>query len=120
MLSRLAAAAVLALAMAACRSVPPHASDPPPPERAAARWVAEDGTVVVVNLVVSVETDARQTRAAAERERSQNPGARVIVRIFAATAGPERFVIGHVPTGAEPLVAASPGAALLAVYDFPP
>lgn len=111
----------MAIVVAACGSTPPPpASDPRPPERVAARWVAEDGTVVVVNLVVSAAADARATRAAAERERSQSPGARVIVRIFAATAGPERFVIGHVPAGTEPLVGASPGATLLAIYDFPP
>ena len=114
------AAAAMAIVVAACASAPPPAIDPWSPAHVAARWIAEDGTVVAVNLVLSVATDARQARAIAERERADHPGARVIVRIFAATAGPERYVIGHVPAGMEPIVATSPTPTLLGVYDYPP
>ena len=120
MLSRFATAAVMAIVMAGCATTPPSATDPPSPAHVAARWAADDGSVVVVNLVVSAGVDAPQMRAVAERQQADHPGARVIVRIFAATAGPERYVIGHVPAGKEPLVAASPSATLLAIYDFPP
>jgi hypothetical protein len=118
-LSRLAAAWTIAMVMVACASSPPSATGQPPPARITARWVADDRTVVAVNLVVSAGMDAPERRALAERQRADHPGARVIVRIFAETAGPERYVIGHVPAVTEPLLGASPGATLLGVYDFP-
>ena len=110
----------MAMVVAACASVPRSPTDPPPPAQVAARWVAEDGTVVAVNLVVAPGTNREEQRTFAERERSQHPGARVIIRIFAATAGPERYVVGHVPAGTEPLVRASPSETLLGIYDFMP
>jgi hypothetical protein len=105
--------------VAACAS-PPRAAVEPPPPVVAARWIADDGSVVAVNLVVAVGTDPGRIRLLAEREHSQRAGARVIVRIFAATAGPERYVVGHVPTGTEPLIETSSPPSLLGVYDFLP
>lgn len=73
----------------------------------------------MVNLVAFAGTDARQARAIAEQERTQHTGARVIVRVFAATAGAERYVVGHVPTRGEPLRGESRPHSLVALYDFP-
>lgn len=111
---------VVAMVMAACASAPPWASDPPPRSTVAARWIAEDGTIVVLNLVAPVGTDAQDAREMAGGERADHPGARVIVRVFAATAGPERYVIGHVPVGTGAFVEASPPPSLIGLYDFPP
>lgn len=119
MLSRLASAAVAGLVVVACASAPPPATDPPQPAQVAARWVADDGTVVVVNLVALAGTDARGARAIAEQERTRHTGARVIVRVFAPTAGAERYVVGHVPTRDEPLRGESRSQSLIALYDFP-
>ena len=107
-----------AMVVATCTSAPPPATAPPRVQ-VAASWVAADGTVVALNLVVPAGTDVQHVRGLAERQRADHPGARVIVRIFAATAGSERYVIGHVPAGTEPLAQASPPATLLAIYDFP-
>jgi len=122
-LKRLAAmvAVTTVMTMAACESAPPHPSPPAPAEPiVAASWVADDGSVVAVNLVVPVGLDPRRIRELAERQRAERPGARVIVRVFAATAGPERYLIGRVPTGDEPLAEDSPTPSLLGLYDFPP
>ena len=118
MLSRLARGALTALLMAGCASAPPSVRDETP-AIVAATWVADDGTVVVVNLVVASGTTSAQIRGLAEREREHHPGARVIVRIFGATSGPERYVIGHVPAGTGPPVQPSPTSTLVGVYDFP-
>jgi hypothetical protein len=124
-LKRLAAALAVAvaavMATAACESAspPPTAAAPAEPI-VAASWVADDGSVVAVNLVVPVGVDPRRIRELAARQRAERPGARVIVRVFAATAGPERYLIGRVPTGDEPLAQGSPTRSLLGLYDFPP
>ena len=129
MLSRLIAAGIAATVVAACASMPPP--HPPEPSRptVAARWVADDGSVVAVNLVVPIGTDPNTASDLAERERSQHPGARVIVRIFPATAGLERYVIGHVPAAGEPLVETpaaneplveTPASSQIGLFDFPP
>ena len=113
------------MATVACGSRPPSgtqqlASAPAVAVAVAARWVADDGSVVAVNLVVPAGTGPQGIRELAERERGNHPGARVIVRIFSTTAGPERYVIGHVPGGTEPLPQVSPPpSSLLALYDFP-
>jgi hypothetical protein len=117
-----AAVAVGTVTVAACGRVPPSpAADASPAEPAVtARWVADDGSVVAINLVVPVGTDPRRTRELAERQRAEHPGTRLIIRVFASTAGPERFVIGHVPTDDQPLADGSHPASLIALYDFPP
>ena len=119
MLIRLTAVGLLSMVAAACGSAPPSGTEPPQPV-ATARWVADDDSVVAVNLVVPAETDPQRTRALAEAERTTHPTARGIVRLFSATAGPERYDLGHVPAAGEPLVQASPPPSLLRVYDFPP
>jgi hypothetical protein len=114
----IATVAVMTLVMAACASAPPVATSPPP-ATVAATWVADDGTVVAMNLVVAPGTTPTQIRNLAERERRHHRRARVIVRVFGATAGAERYVIGHVPPSGEPIPGASQPASLIAVYDFP-
>ena len=115
----MAVAAVVTTAACEGAPHPPSAAAPAEPI-VAARWVADDGSVIAVNLVVPVGTDPRRIRDLAERQRAERPGARVIVRVFAATAGPERYLIGRVPTGDEPLAEGSPTPSLLGLYDFPP
>jgi hypothetical protein len=114
-----ATVAVVTMVMAACTSAPPAATDPAP-TIVAATWVADDGTVVAMNLVVAPGTTSAHIRELAERERRQHPRGRVIVRVFSAAAGAERYVIGHVPAPGEPIPDASQPASVIAVYDFPP
>ena len=120
MLIRIASAVVLAVAMAACgsasSSIRGGASARP---LVAATWVANDGSVLVVNVVLPGPAGADELRGFAERYRQEHPDARVVVRFFPSTAGPERFVVGYVPTdgGSQPVSASpdDPGA----TYDFP-
>ena len=66
-----------------------------------------DGTPTGVVSPSSPEPSARE-----------HPTARVIVTFFPIDAGPERFVIGHVPTDGGPLSGARPSSAL-ATFDYP-
>jgi len=113
-----ATVAIMTMVMAACGSAPPVATGPAPAV-VTATWVADDRTVVAMNLVVAAGTTAAQIRELAERERRHHPRGRVIVRVFSATAGAERYVIGHVPSSGEPISGTSQPASLIAVYDFP-
>jgi hypothetical protein len=119
-LTRFTGPIVAAFLMAACASAPPSpASDPPTQPTIAARWVAVDGSVVALNVVLARTSDPRRLPELARRYRREYPGARVIVTFFAASAGEERFVIGYVPTDGGPLPAGSRPASLVALYDFP-
>lgn len=108
--------------VAACESAPPPpaAINPPVEPIVVARWVADDGSVVAVNLVIPAGIDPRRTRELAQRQRAGYANARVIVRVFASTAGPERFDIGHVPAADQSLTEGAHPPSLIALYDFPP
>jgi hypothetical protein len=114
----IATVAVMTMVMAACASAPPVATSPAP-AIVTATWVADDATVVAMNLVVAPGTTSAQMSELAERERRQQPRARVIVRVFSAASGAERYVIGHVPASGEPIPEVSQPSSLIAVYDFP-
>ncbi len=115
------ALAVLALAVLACASPPmPDGSGPAQTATVAATWAADDGSLVVLNVVVAPRTRLDELPQIARDVRARHPASRVIVQVFASAAGPERFVIGHVPSGAEPLAAGRRPPSLIATYDFPP
>ena len=120
MLRRVATGPLALVVATACASTPSATTDRPTARDVAARWVSDDGSVVAVNLVVPAGTGAPQARHLAERERAEHPGARVIVRVFAATAGPERYVIGRLPAADAPLDQDPAPPSLLGLYDFPP
>lgn len=124
MLKALAAAILPGAMAAACASAPPPATVPDTPTVAAptvaARWIADDGSVVALNVVVATGTDPRRVREFAERQRQEHPAARVIVRVFAATAGPERYVLAHVPRRDGALVEGPVPSTRIALYDYPP
>jgi hypothetical protein len=118
-LNGIAAQIVLGIAVAACvGSPPPPTPDPEALPSVAARWVADDGSVVVLNVVLG-PTDARRIPDLARDYRRASPKARVIVRFFAATAGEERFVIGYVPSDGGRLPAGAAPSTALAMFDFP-
>ena len=124
MLTRLAGVVLgisAAVAMvAACESAPPslRTTDAPAKPTVAARWVADDSSVVAMNVVLGRDTDPRRIPELARSFREQHPSARVIVTFFAASAGQERFVIGHVPTYGGPITNARPTTAI-ATFDYP-
>jgi hypothetical protein len=113
--------AVLATALAgsttACGSAPPSPSTDPE-TAVVARWAADDGSVVAMNIVLGQDADRRRLPALARAFRIQHPTARVIVTFFRSDAGKERFVIGHIPTDGGPLTGARPSSAL-ATFDYP-
>jgi hypothetical protein len=120
-LERIAVEVVLGIAVVACvGSPPPFTSDPEPVPSIAARWAADDGSVIVLNVVLGRATDTRRIPDLARGYRRESPQARVIVRFFAATAGEERFVIGYVPTDGGRLRTDAPPSTVLATFDFPP
>jgi hypothetical protein len=116
------AVTVLAMvwATAACANAPPSPS-PPVDTTVVARWMADDGSIVALNVVLGRDADRRAIAELARSFRDEHPGARVIVTFFADTAGPERYVIGHIPLRADdgPLPAGSRPASSLATFDFP-
>lgn len=113
------AIAVLALAgsMAACASAPPPPSADAEPT-VVARWTADDGSIVALNVVLGPNTDRRRLPELARAFRERHPAARVIVTFFSDGAGEERFVIGHVPTDGGPLTNTRPSTAI-ATFDYP-
>jgi hypothetical protein len=113
------AIAVLALAgsMVACASAPPSRSPDGEPS-VVARWIADDGSIVALNVVLGPTTDRRRLPELARAFREQHPTARVIVTFFADSAGEERFVVGHVPTDGGPITNARPSTAI-ATFDYP-
>jgi hypothetical protein len=119
-LRRIASAFVLAVTMAACSSASPSATHGPPAQPViAASWVADDRSVVALNVVLPRSIEPGGLPALAEHYRREHPDARVIVRFFAGTAGEERFVVGYVPTDGRPLPGTSASDAVLATFDFP-
>ena len=85
----------------------------------AATWIADDGSVVALNVVLPRTMQPGGLAALAQRFRDEHRDARVIVRFFPSTAGEERFVVGYVPTDGGSLPpTAGPGSAL-ATFDFP-
>ena len=82
-------------------------------------WVADDGSVVALNVVLPRTVKPRGLASLADRYRREHPGARVIVRLFPSTAGPERFVVGHVPSDGASLAMTTGSDAALATFDFP-
>ena len=116
-LTRTVAAVALASWTAACNGAPPSPSTNPEPT-IVARWVADDDSVVALNVVLARETDRRRIPELARSFRDEHPGARVIVTFFADTAGPERFVIGHVPTADDPLPIGARPRSAIAAFDF--
>lgn len=119
MLTRAVAVIAMVWTTAACASAPPSPS-PPAETTVVARWVAENGSVVALNVVLGRTADRGRIPEMARAFRDQHPDARVIVTFFAGTAGPERYVIGHVPTDGGPLPAGTRPASALATFDFPP
>jgi len=118
-LIRTAAAVVVALAVAACASASPPGTPRPPVEPVVtAMWVADDGSVAALNVVLPRTIMPRGLAPIAERYRRDHPDARVIVRFFPPTAGRERFVVGYVPTDGSRLPATRDPAAV-ATFDFP-
>jgi hypothetical protein len=121
--------AVLALASIACAgtampTLPPPLAPPTPttgPDAptVVATWIAEDGSVVVLNVVVPLGTRPHELSGLARDLRRQHPESRVIVNVFAARAGPERFVIGRAPSDDEPRLLEDRPPTLLATFDYP-
>lgn len=119
MVLRPAILALVVMAALACAAPPTPTSGGSTAEVAVtARWVADDGSVLAVNVVVGAGIDRRRLRAIAQELRRTRPHARVIVTFFDDAAGPERYAIGHVPARDEPVVAAG-GPAWLATFDLP-
>ena len=120
MVLRAAVAGLVVIAALACAAPPPSPRPAAPAAEIAvtARWVADDGSVLALNVVVATGTDRRRLPAIAQELRRARPRSRVIVTFFDAAAGPERFVIGHVPTGDEPVIA-SGGPTWLGTFDLP-
>ncbi len=116
-LTRTVVGLALASAMAACNGAPPSPSAAPE-AAVVARWVADDGSVVALNVALARPTDRRRIPELARAFRDEHPGARVIVTFFASDAGPERFVIGHVPTDGGPLPAGVRPVSAIATFDF--
>ncbi|HET8787031.1 MAG TPA: hypothetical protein VFM38_15460 [Candidatus Limnocylindrales bacterium] len=75
---------------------------------------------MALNVVLSRTVDPRGLTVLADRYRREHPRARVIVRFFRSTAGPERFVVGYVPSDSASLPVTSGSDAALATFDFPP
>jgi hypothetical protein len=119
-LTRAVAVIAMVWATAACASAPLSPS-PPVETTVVARWMADDGSVVALNVVLGRDADRGGIPKLARSFRAQHPGARVIVTFFADTAGPERYVIGHVPLRADggPLPAGTRPASTLVTFDFP-
>ena len=107
----------LAWSMAACDGAPLSPSTDAEPA-VVARWIADDGSVVALNVVLEQDADRRRLPELARVFREQHPTARVIVTFFTDNAGPERFVIGHVPTDGGPTTNARPSTAI-ATFDYP-
>ncbi len=116
-LTRAVVALALAGSTAACGSAPPSPSTDAE-TTVVARWAADDGSIVVINAVLGRDADRRRLPELARTFRAEHPTARVIVTFFPIDAGPERFVIGHVPTDGGPLTGARPSSAL-ATFDYP-
>jgi hypothetical protein len=114
---------VVAVAVAACgsapSSAPPPSSEPQTEPSVAATWVADDGSVVALNVVLARDTDRGRLLELARGFRHEHPEARVIVRFFMSTAGQDRFVIGYIPTDGGPLPSGAGPATALATFDFP-
>ena len=120
MVLRTSILALVAMAALVC-AAPPTATRPAGPDAevaVTARWVADDGSVLALNVVVGAGLDRRRLRAIAQELRRARPRARVIITFFDDAAGPERYAIGHVPTRDEPVVAAG-GPAWLGTFDLP-
>ncbi len=83
-----------------------------------ARWIADDGSIVALNVVLGPNTDRRRLPELAGTFREQHPTARVIVTFFVHSAGEERFVIGRVPADGGPITNARPSTAI-ATFDYP-
>ena len=115
-LTRPIAVIVMVWATAACASAPPS---PPVGTTVVARWIADDGSIIALNVVLARDTDRRRLPELARNFRAEHPGARVIVTFFADTAGAERYVIGHVPTDGGPFPAGTRPASTLVTFDFP-
>jgi hypothetical protein len=117
-LTRLAAAVALAWSTVACGSSPPSTSPTAADARIVARWVADDASVVVLNVSLGHGSDRRRIPELARAFRAAHPASRLIITFFDATAGQERFVIGHIPTDGSALPAGRPPSAI-ATFDFP-
>ena len=117
-LTRVVLALAASWSAAACGSTPPPASATAE-TTVVARWAADDGSVVAVNVVLGRDGDPRTLPEVARSIRDQHPDARVIVTIFSHSAGPERYVIGHVPTDSGALAAGTRPRSALATFDYP-
>jgi hypothetical protein len=115
----LAAVAAPAVVVACSPTPPPSAVLPAADYTVTARWSADDGSIVVLNVVAADGVDRRNLPATARRYREEHPGSRVIITFFADSAGEERYVVGHVPAGGGPLPVASRGTSWLATFDYP-
>lgn len=110
---------VVALVLLACGS-PSSTASPSAGYTVVARWASDDGSIVALNVVVGPGRGPRELADIANELRERDPGSRVIVTFFAEWAGPERFVVGHVPAGREPLAVASRAPSWLWTADTPP
>ncbi len=119
MVLRTAVVGLVVMAALACAAPPPSTQPPAPAAEVAvtARWVADDGSVLALNVVVAAGTDRRRLPAIAQELRRARPHARVIVTFFDDAAGLERYVIGHMPAGDEPVIA-SGGPTWLGTFDL--
>jgi hypothetical protein len=118
---RISVVTLVAIAALACAAPPMPSSAPEPTGDVAvtARWAADDGSVVAVNVVVAAGTDRHRLPALAQELRRAEPRGRLIVTFFDEAVGPERYVIGHMPAGDEAIVTESRGPAWLGTFDFP-
>jgi hypothetical protein len=118
-LAAVVATVAVTAGVVACSPTPPPSAAVPADYTVTARWSADDGSIVVLNVVAADGVDRRSLPATARRYREEHPGSRVIITFFADSAGEERFVVGHVPAGGEPLPIASRGTSWLATFDYP-
>ncbi len=119
MTTALGALAVAALVAVGCTS-PPEPARPNPGYEVVARWAADDGSVVALNVVVGPGLGRGGLGDVAQELRQRDPGSRVIVAFYAEWAGPERYVLGHVPAGREPLALTSHPPSWLWTVDLRP
>ncbi|HET9756348.1 MAG TPA: hypothetical protein VFP66_07600, partial [Candidatus Limnocylindrales bacterium] len=81
---RTAVVGLVVIAALAC-AAPPTSTRPPAPAAevtVTARWVADDGSVLALNVVVAAGTDRRRLPAIAQELRRGRPRSRVIVTFF--------------------------------------
>ena len=120
--ARSAVVAVVAVVAISCGPSPaiPSPASPSADYAVVARWAADDGSVVALNVVIGSAVDRGRLADAARELGRQHPRSRLIVTFFAPWAGPERYVIGHVPMGDRPMPVSSRAPSWLWTVDLRP